>query len=505
MRTAAIYCRVSTKGQADAGTSLTTQIEACRQYAAQHGYTVVAEEAEDASGATLDRPGLDRLRDLAAQGHINALVIYALDRLSRDDTNTLVVVKELRGADVQLECVTQQFEDTPTGRFLLSILAAAAQLERATILERTRRGRERRVKEGNFLNLGGSVPYGYTFDAERRVLLVDEERAEWVRRIFEWIASEGISLRAVRVRLDSEGAPTPREDTPRWNHATIHRITKSRIYMGIWDYNKTVGGKVRRRRPRDQWVQAEAPAIVTPELFEKVQAQLKRNTIESMRSTQYPYLLRGLLTCALCGRNLVGGISGTSKGRYYACASRITPDLRGTVTCLSYHIRQQDFENAVWRAVVAQATSPLALERTRRQLKTQHPNLKTPQASDISRRRAQISAQAERLLDLYQNGLLSKDKWQARMDALGKQARQLDEQEAQQREAGGTRDMYAVERALAELQSPGILDWPYERKRALLIEHGVRIETDGVTALLHGPVGDYEFVVPRKRRPRRTR
>src|ERR1051325_2492212 len=106
MRAAAIYARVSTREQADTGTSLQGQGEACRPFAQNNNYTVVCEVAEDASGTTLQRRGLDEIRDKAARGEFDALIIYAVDRLSRDDTNMLVVVKELRSRGITLECTT---------------------------------------------------------------------------------------------------------------------------------------------------------------------------------------------------------------------------------------------------------------------------------------------------------------------------------------------------------------------------------------------------------------
>src|SRR4051812_16579644 len=116
MKTAAIYARVSTTGQAEDGTSLLTQTEACEAWAVRHGYVVVKKVVEDKSGATLDRPGLDEIRDMAMRGEIDAVIIYKLDRLSRETGNTLALLKEFTKAGVKLESATMPIEDTPEGK-----------------------------------------------------------------------------------------------------------------------------------------------------------------------------------------------------------------------------------------------------------------------------------------------------------------------------------------------------------------------------------------------------
>ncbi|HYP20357.1 MAG TPA: recombinase family protein, partial [Chloroflexia bacterium] len=122
---AAILLRVSTPGQAQDGTSLDTQLEACRQYAARQGYVVLKEAVDVVTGKTLDRRGLDAVRELAAAGQISTVIIYHPDRFARDAGDALFVYKELKRYNVDLKSATVPLEDTPTGKFLFTILSAA--------------------------------------------------------------------------------------------------------------------------------------------------------------------------------------------------------------------------------------------------------------------------------------------------------------------------------------------------------------------------------------------
>ena len=154
MKPALVYARVSTHGQAEDGTSLQTQVEACQRWATQNGYTVVKAITDDVSGSTLKRAGLDEVRDIVSRKEVQAVIIYKLDRLSRETSHTLTLFAEFKRHGVDLKSATSPIEDTPEGKLLLTMLSAIAEFERTQIGERTRRGKHHRAKEGAVLGSG---------------------------------------------------------------------------------------------------------------------------------------------------------------------------------------------------------------------------------------------------------------------------------------------------------------------------------------------------------------
>jgi site-specific DNA recombinase len=118
---AAIYCRVSTDDQEKEGTSLTTQLEACLNYCQDKNYNVIKTFSETYSGTTLDRPQLTQLRDLVAAVEVDVVVIYCLDRLSRNPTHGVILTEEFEKLAVKLEAVTETVESTDLGKLITYI------------------------------------------------------------------------------------------------------------------------------------------------------------------------------------------------------------------------------------------------------------------------------------------------------------------------------------------------------------------------------------------------
>ncbi len=145
---AVVYSRVSTDAQERDGTSLDTQERASQEYVADNGWIPIESIRDTASGSTLDRPGIERLRLLLRQGAVDVVVAYAVDRLSRDQNHIGVILSEAEQASAQLQFVTEDFEDTASGRFILAARAYVGAVEREKIAERTMRGKTERAKSG---------------------------------------------------------------------------------------------------------------------------------------------------------------------------------------------------------------------------------------------------------------------------------------------------------------------------------------------------------------------
>src|SRR5215218_945755 len=162
-----LYARVTTDEQARSGYSLAQQIEALRKYATHEGYEVLEELSDPGqSGASLERPGMDRVRDLVATGGVAVVLAQDRDRFSREPAYTYVLRREFEEHGCKLKALNDRGDDSPEGELTDGILDQLAKYERVKTAERTRRGKLRKVQEGKLL--AGSVPnFGFKFNAPR--------------------------------------------------------------------------------------------------------------------------------------------------------------------------------------------------------------------------------------------------------------------------------------------------------------------------------------------------
>lgn len=315
---AAIYVRVSTEAQED-NTSLTTQEASCRQYAAEHGYEVVGVYADVHSGYDLwERPRLTLLRDQVRRGECAAVIVHALDRLSRKQAHVAIVAEECERANVDLRFVTEEFERSPAGEFMRSARAFAAEIEREKFRERTQRGMRARIASGK-LSAKSKPPYGYKFrdESNKGALDIDEAEARIVRQIFTAVAT-GISMHKVAEQLNEAGVPTSTGEG-RWFHGTLRKMLRRDAYIGIARANAESNTKIIRdgkrhrlrvARPESEQIilpQGTIPPIIDEETFSQVQRRLERNKTEAVRNHREPeaFLLRaGYIHCGYCGRAL---------------------------------------------------------------------------------------------------------------------------------------------------------------------------------------------------------
>src|SRR6059036_2341159 len=187
---AAIYARVSSDRQKEDHT-IASQTAALLEYAQTHSYTVPPEwvlQDEGYSGAVLVRPGLEALRDLAAEGQITAALVHSPDRLSRKYAYQVLLAEELARCGVQLVFVHGPSGTTPEDALLAQFQGMIAEYERAQILERSRRGKRHRAHQGAISVLAGA-PYGYRYvkksDTAAAYYEIVEAEAEVVRLVFE--------------------------------------------------------------------------------------------------------------------------------------------------------------------------------------------------------------------------------------------------------------------------------------------------------------------------------
>src|SRR4051794_25499069 len=232
---AILYCRVSTEEQARTGFSLVQQAEALRAYCTGEGIDIVAEfEDRGASGASLDRPGLDALRDVVASGSIDLVLAQDRDRFAREPAYHYLLSKEFEEYGCKMRSLNDRGDNTPEGELTDGILDQLAKYERAKTAERTRRGKLQKARSGKVVG-NGTPPYGFYYADDH--YHVDPERMAVVREIFEMIA-DGHSIYAVAQHLRRKGTPSPRGADGRWGRTTIRNMILSDTYLGTFWWGK---------------------------------------------------------------------------------------------------------------------------------------------------------------------------------------------------------------------------------------------------------------------------
>jgi site-specific DNA recombinase len=447
MKPAVIYARVSSDRQREEHT-IASQTEALRVFAQQQGFSVPDEwviEDEGYSGATLVRPGLERVRDLAAEGQIDAVLVYSPDRLSRKYAYQVLLIEELARHNVKTLFVKSPQTATPEDQLLLQFQGMIAEYERAQILERSRRGKRHRALQGA-VNVLSGAPYGYRYirkseHSPASYAIIDVEAAV-VRLVFEQYTVHGLSIGAIANLLNERGVPT-RKRVARWERSTVWGMLRNPAYKGAACFNKTKlskrqritrpirlrGGIAKRdsaghERPREEWIEIPVPAIVAEETFALAAERLQANKDHAPRRTATPSVLQGLVSCRKCGYGLyrTSTRSTARKIYYYRCfGSDGWRHLSGP-KCDSKPIRQDLVDEAVWREVIKLLEDPhLIQEELNRRLTVARNSGPTKSREDtLQRELTRIQGSIERLMTAYQEDLLSLDDLRRRMPELRK-------------------------------------------------------------------------------------
>jgi site-specific DNA recombinase len=332
-KAALIYCRVSTQKQEDEGTSLDSQAAACVAHADKLGYKVARVTREVYSGAELfERPLLSRDRADIRAHMFQAVIVYAIDRFSRDIAHLAILSEEIERYGAKLIFVTEDLDNSSEGKLLQSVKAYVAEVERQKIKERTIRGKLGRLRSGKIHGVGPEL-YGYRRDKERGVRIIHESEARIVQQIFHWIGVESAGSITVAKRLTVNGVPSPWAakglGTSGWNATAVRNILRNPSYKG--ETVQWVRRSVKRKmqpRPESEHVRLPSgvtPAIVTPELWQSAQERLAVSKGDATRNSSLPFLLRGHIVCSKCGTRMYPMPVGTRDyyRRYYRCSSSV--------------------------------------------------------------------------------------------------------------------------------------------------------------------------------------
>src|SRR5215204_2027425 len=400
---AILYARVSTDEQAKRGYSLSQQLEALRKYAAREGYEILEEITDPGrTGATLDRPGLDRMRELVAAGGVSVVLAQDRDRFAREPAHGWILREELAKRGCKLRALNDHGDDSPEGMLTEGNLDQLAKYERAKIAERTRRGLLQKAREGKVIK-GPKANYGFRFNDTDDRLLVHEPEMQIVEKIFRMAAS-GMGPKAMQTRLYAEGIPSPTG-----NAMWPHRILKVQLVLndlykphtrdellplvsaevaakldpdkryGIWWYNRRnvtksydsePDGDAGKRyvtrtsvRTRDQreWIAVPVPAYLPRKLVDQARLMVESRTGLERKHQARQWELKGVLHCS-CGQNMITNTSRykDSAYHYYRCKREAA---YGRDACPQQTIRIERVEPLVREFVVDVLSDPDTIRR----------------------------------------------------------------------------------------------------------------------------------------------
>ncbi|WP_265027448.1 recombinase family protein [Wolbachia endosymbiont (group A) of Bombylius major] len=314
----AIYTRKSNEdGLEQKFNSLDAQRVACEKYIkSREGWVVLAKRYDDGgfSGSNLNRPAIKELFEDVKAGEVDCVVVYTLDRLSRETKDSIEVTSFFRRHRVNFVAVTQIFDNnTPMGKFVQTVLSGAAQLEREMIVERVKNKIATSKEQG--LWMGGTLPLGY--DVKEKELIINEKEAKTVKHIFARYM-EIKSMAELARELNSEGYRKKRFEAKSgkvyggeiFKKATVRRIITNPIYMGkIRHYEKQYEGK--------------HEAIIEEEKWQKAQELIKNQPYQGKKYEEA--LLKGIIKCKSCDVNmtLTYAKKENKRYRYYICNNHL--------------------------------------------------------------------------------------------------------------------------------------------------------------------------------------
>ena len=464
---AGLYRRVSTLEQTKYGYSIEAQSEKMEAYCKAMNYDVYATYTDDGfTGATLNRPAVHELINAIKRREIDIVIIYKLDRLSRDVRDTLNLVDLFIESGVQLYSLSEQIDLTsPFGRAALTMSATFSAMERDVIRQRSIMGKEQRIKSGKMMSSGKSgAPFGYTAIPKEKRFEVNEKEAEAVREIFHLYVYEGFTLRKLYPYM-REKYGFPVFNSPMCCKSILKRPT----YAGYFKYKNEL------------YKGTNFEPIISYSLYLQAQEKMKQNKTERKYETR-PYLLTGLLFCGKCGSRYVGkrsrrysqlvsGGRNFHEDKYYGCNSRIKRDKNYTAQkCDNLIFPVAVLDDEIERRVVNLEFTEFAAGET---------NAKVFDAlfSEI----AANEEKKEKLLDLYLEEKISKEVFEKRTEECDKLIKKdkkiLEEEQEKMKEQPPVSISYLKERQEAY---PSASDEEKRKTLFLLIKH-ITIDDNEIT------------------------
>ena len=328
---AALYARVSSDRQ-DVDLSIAAQLRALRDYAEKHDYLVAREYVDEAeSGRIADRPEFQKMLNEAnkPEAPFKEILVWKFSRFTRKREHAVAFKSMLRRRGVRVVSITEQADDTPTGKLLEAIIESVDEFYSENLAQEVTRGMREAASRGFWMTT--YAPYGYKLD-------LDPPADAVVRRVFDMVL-QGKSILDVTKTLNAKGIPTT--NGKKWLKTTIHTMLSNEAYTGtlVW------GAKAKDGAPPVR-VEDAHPAIVSKRDFQKARRLLGSRAPKKVnpRRASSPYLLSGIAKCETCGKAMTAAEAKSGKYTYYICHSLLK---RGKGTCKTPRLNAKSFEKLI--------------------------------------------------------------------------------------------------------------------------------------------------------------
>lgn len=438
----AIYARVSTTEQAEEGYSIDEQLRVTREWSEYQGYEVFKEYVDRGiSGKTIQaRPALKQLLNDAKQKQFDIVLVWKMNRLARNILDLLKIVNIFEQKEIAFRSYTEKYEtETPTGKLQFHMMAAIAEFERANIAENVKMGMIARAREGSWN--GGQV-LGYdnveipsnSKKGKSTQLVVNEKEAQTVRRIFQ-LYIEGNGYKSIANTINKEGHRTKKNNY--FSITAIKTILTNPIYVGYIRYNVRRDWTEKRRNninPDPVIVKGHHTAIITEETWKKTRIILEKRSSKPNRVHSGEYPLTGLLKCPACGAGMVLGRTtnrrkdGTKRVlEYYVCGNWKS---KGTLACKSNGIRTDYADKYVLSKITEFTSNDKIIKDVVSRINNGYKNNLAPIQREYAVLKKSISTlqdKKERVLSLFEDGVLSKDDLVDRLAKLNEEKQLLEE------------------------------------------------------------------------------
>lgn len=414
-----IYIRVSTQEQAEEGHSIGVQKEKLQAYCLARGWDVFFVYSDPGfSGSNMERPALQRMfKDIAA-GHIDMVLVYKLDRLSRSQRDTLYMIEDVfLKNNVDFVSMTENFDtSTPLGRAMIGILSVFAQLEREQIKERMAMGNTARAASGLWRG-GSGAPIGYDYVDGR--LIVNEYEALQIKAIFE-LFLVGNTFHGIQAELQRRGYTNKYGS---WKNASIiSKVLQNSTYIGKVRYaGKEYEGK--------------HPSLIPIETWDAAQIRLKEVLRGLSDHQKSPFkatkLLTGLIWCGDCGARYFfhSTVQKNKSGEkmhydYYQCYTKAGhKTMRRAARCRGKNWKPEELDTMVIREITKLSFSRKTIESIIAEKQGDHPI--SNQSVALSDRLDALEKQLNKIMDLYTLGNIPFETISQRADAITKERKSI--------------------------------------------------------------------------------
>mgnify|MGYP001605248848 CR=1 FL=1 len=433
----AIYIRVSTEDQAKEGYSLEVQREYLESFAKREGLEIFKIYQDDGiSGYSTERPALKELLKDAKDRKFDLVLVYKIDRFSRNLKDLLNLVDELSSSGVGFKSATEPFDTTTSaGKLMFQQLGSFAEFERNRIAERVFPGMIKGVQQGNWQG-ARYAPYGYRYNKQKKLLEIDEEESKVVKLIYTMFLCDK-SIRNITEYLTRKGHRNRKGNI--FSTKLIGDILKNKIYTGklVWNahfYDKTQktkkGYRYIKNSPEKVIIsQGKHQPIISEEDFELVQEKLKVRRIEQRRkASDYP--LSGILYCAKCNHKYLGSSSISNhrtgvKKRWYRCAG----PYRSFIRCKNKSVKGQEIESEVSEILeTLLKNDKLKTSRWMNVTPANFPSFAESAKIDLEKVKNRLKSNMEKqskLTDAYLENLLSEELYKQKNESFRQEEEEL--------------------------------------------------------------------------------